>query len=61
MEIKRSWREQKIMLKHRFTHLSDADFEFEEGQRESMMDKLAAKLQKTRDELQMLFAELQTY
>ena len=61
MEITRSWREQKIMLKRRFSNLSDSDFEFEEGQRENMLDKLAIKLKKTRAELKLLFAELQTY
>lgn len=49
------------MLKRRFPILSDADFEFTEGERESMLDRLSAKLKKTRQELEMLFAELQTY
>lgn len=61
MEITRSWREQKIMLKFRFPFLSDQDFDYKEDQRETMLDKLAAKLNKTRDELTKLFAELQTY
>lgn len=61
MEINRSWREQKVMLKLRFSALSDSDFEFREGEREQMLKKLAAKLKKTRDELEILFAELQTY
>lgn len=61
MEITRSWREQKIMLKRRFTILNDEDFEFEEGQEEGMMDKLSAKLKKSREELALLFADLQTY
>ena len=41
--------------------LSDSDFEFEEGQKDNMFDKLAKKLEKTRSELEVLFAELQTY
>lgn len=61
MEITRSWREQKVMLKRRFPILDDADFEFKEGEKESMLDQLASKLKKTRDELTSLFAELQTY
>ncbi len=61
MEITRSWREQKVMLKRRFDVLDDSNFEFEEGQKESMLDKLAKKLHKTRSELALLFAELQTY
>ena len=61
MEITRSWREQKVILKHRFSVLTDADFEFVEGQEESMMEKLASKLKKTRAELTRIFNELQTY
>ncbi|WP_452611152.1 hypothetical protein [Roseivirga echinicomitans] len=61
MVITRSWREQRVMLKNRFSVLSDADFEFEHGQKETMLDKLSVKLKKTRAELELLFAELQTY
>ncbi|MEB2781489.1 hypothetical protein U3A58_13900 [Algoriphagus sp. C2-6-M1] len=61
MEITRSWREQKVMLKQRFPNLNDADFQFNQGQRESMLERLSKKLKKTKEELQTLFAELQTY
>ncbi|NVJ46093.1 MAG: general stress protein CsbD [Cytophagia bacterium] len=61
MEITRSWREQKIMLKRRFPVLSDEDFEFKEGEKESMLNNLSRKLKKTREQLELLFAELQTY
>lgn len=61
MNILRSWREQKIMLKRRFPFLDDEDFAFEEGHKESMMHKLAAKMNKSRDELENIFAELQLY
>lgn len=61
MEITRSWREQKVMLKLRFPILKDADFQFNQGQRESMLDRLSQKLKKTKEELMTLFAELQTY
>lgn len=61
MEITRSWREQKVMLKYRFSNLNDGDFEFIEGQKEGMLDKLSLKLKKTREELKLLLAELQTY
>ena len=61
MEIIRSWREQKVMLKRRFRILSDADFEFDEGQRERMLVNLAIKLNITRKELSLILAELQTY
>ncbi len=61
MEITRSWREQKVMLKQRFSNLCDMDFEFKEGKREGMLEKLSLKLNKSRKELELLFAELQTY
>lgn len=59
--IVRSWREQKVMLKGRFPELCDADFEFQDGDKESMLANLAAKLNKTQEELKALFAELQLY
>lgn len=61
MNITRSWREQKVMLKRRFSNLLDIDFEYQEGDRERMMERLSLKLKKSRDELDSLFAELQTY
>lgn len=61
MNIVRSWREQKIMLKWRYPMLSEVDLTFEEGEREKMLSKLAAKLNKTRLELEALFAEMQLY
>ena len=61
MQIIRSWREQKAMLKMRYPSLCDKDFDFEDGDREGMLDKLSAKLEKTRSELCLIFAELQTY
>lgn len=60
MEV-RSWREIKVMLKWKFGALSDKDFEFDEAHRESMLDQLAKKLNKSRTELESLFAELQKY
>ncbi|HEY5690620.1 MAG TPA: CsbD family protein [Cyclobacteriaceae bacterium] len=59
MNIFRSWREQKILLKRRFPMLSDNDFLFEEGNRDSMIGKLQEKLGKTKEELEMIFAEIQ--
>jgi hypothetical protein len=61
MNIIRSWREQKVLLKWKFPFLSDDDFYFEEGKRETMMETLAVRLDKTRSELEILFAELQQY
>ncbi len=59
MNILRSWREQKILLKRRFPLLSDADFAFEEGNRESMLEKLQVKLGMNKDQLEMIFREIQ--
>jgi len=61
MNIVRSWREQKVMLKRRFPVLCDEDFAFEKDGRETMLAKLEAKLNKSRIELESLFAELQLY
>ncbi len=61
MNIVRSWREQKVMLKRRFPILSDEDFAFEKDDRENMLTRLEAKLNKSRLELESLFAELQLY
>jgi len=49
------------MLKRRFPDLCDEDFEFNGGDKESMLDNLSEKLKKTREQLELLFAELQTY
>jgi hypothetical protein len=59
MNILRSWREQKILLKRRFPILSDEDLVFEEGKRDSMLRRLEAKLGKNPQELELIFAELQ--
>lgn len=59
MNILRSWREQKILLKRRFPILSDEDFVYDESQKESMLKKLEDKLGITKPELEMIFAEIQ--
>jgi hypothetical protein len=59
MNINRSWREQRILLKRKFPVLSDDDLKFEEDNKESMFRKLEMKLDKTRRELELIFAELQ--
>ncbi len=60
MNILRSWREQKILLKRLFPILSDEDFVFEEGNKESMFKKLQEKLGKSKHELEMILAEIQS-
>lgn len=61
MDIIRSWREQKIMLKRMFPVLRDEDFVYEEGNKESMFQRLEIKLGKTRAELDSLLRQLQLY
>jgi hypothetical protein len=61
MNIIRSWREQKVMLKWRFPILSDIDFIFENGEKETMLRRLSEKLNLTKSELDSLLAELQLY
>lgn len=55
----RSWREIKVMLKWRFSALSDQDFNYDETRREEMLDQIALKLNRSRPDLDKLFAELQ--
>ena len=57
--ILRSWRELKVLMKRRYPNLTDEDFHFEEGNKETMLKRLQEKLNKTADELEKLFAELQ--
>jgi len=60
MNILRSWREQKILLKRIFPNLSDEDLILEDGNKESMLKKLEVKLGKSKPELEMIFAEIQS-
>lgn len=57
--ILRSWRELKILMKRRYPFLQDEDFHFEDGNKETMLKKLCEKLNKTKDEMDSLLAELQ--
>ncbi|WP_073125052.1 hypothetical protein [Reichenbachiella agariperforans] len=61
MNIIRSWREIKIMLKWKFSTLNDADFEYEEGYKDNMLDRLAQKLNTSRTELEGMITELQNH
>jgi hypothetical protein len=49
------------MLKWRYSALTDEDFNFDEDHRETMLDQLAIKLNKTRENLESLLLELQKY
>ena len=59
MKIIRSWREQKILLKRMFESLQDEDFVFEDGKREFMIERLCAKLGKSKSELELIFENIQ--
>jgi hypothetical protein len=59
MDIIRSWREQKVLLKRRFPILSDEDFLFDDGKKENMFKKLAEKLGISKPELELIFEEIQ--
>ena len=42
-----------------FANLSDEDFQFEEGKRDEMIERLRIKLGKSKTELERIFAEIQ--
>jgi hypothetical protein len=53
----RYWGKQKSKLKSMFTDLTEDDFAYEYGQKETMMQKLQLKIGKTRSELNELITE----
>ena len=55
---KRNWTEQKPKLKEKFSTLTDADLQYENGKKDEMMDKIQIKLGKTKDELAAIIAAL---
>lgn len=52
------WDAQKIKLKEKFTHLTDADLSFEEGKKDEMLQRVQTKIGKTKEELHTLIASL---
>lgn len=52
------WENQKTKLKAKFTHLTDADLNFESGKKDEMLQKVQTKLGKTKDELSSILASL---
>ncbi len=56
--IKGNWTEQKAKLKEKFSTLTDADLQYENGKKDEMMDKIQIKLGKTKDELAAIIAAL---
>ncbi len=57
----RSWREIRVMMKWKFAVLNDSDFAFNEDNKEKVLDNLAAKIKKTRTELEVILEELQKH
>ena len=53
-----NWSEQKGKLKTKFSILTDADLNFEEGKREEMLDRVQIKLGKNKEELAAIIASL---
>jgi hypothetical protein len=51
------WRKQKAKLKSMFPELTDDDFKYEYGMKESMLTNLQLKLGKSRSELNELITE----
>jgi hypothetical protein len=49
---KSTWEAQKAELKARFRKLTEVDFDFDESQKNEMLNKLALKLGMTASELQ---------
>jgi hypothetical protein len=59
MNLLRSWREQKILLKRMFSNLTDEDFVYKDGEKEVMLERLRDKLGKSKTELELIFDEIQ--
>jgi uncharacterized protein YjbJ (UPF0337 family) len=53
-----SWTYKKGKLKKKFAVLMDHDFNFIEGQKEDLLEKIQLKLGLTREELNKILAEL---
>lgn len=55
---KGNWNEQKGKLKAKFSTLTDADLQYEEGKKDAMLEKVQVKLGKTKEELATIIAAL---
>jgi hypothetical protein len=53
-----TWRFQKAKLKLKFSHLDDDDFNYDYGMKDVMMNKLSAKLGRSREDLAILLVTL---
>jgi len=52
----KTWEEIKVKLRNKFLDLVEEDFKFEKGKRNDMLDRIAAKAGKTREELVIIMA-----
>jgi hypothetical protein len=52
----KTWEEVKEKLRKKFLALIDEDFKFEEGKKNEMLDRVALKAGKTRQELNKIIA-----
>ena len=53
-----TWKEQKAKLKAKFTILTDAELNYENGKRDEMFSRIQVKLGKTKEELAAIIAGL---
>lgn len=53
-----TWKEKKAKLKAKFTILTDADLNYEDGKKDEMLNKVQVKLGKTKEELAKIIAAL---
>ena len=57
-ELDGNWKEIKGKLKLKFAKLKNSDLLFADGKKDEMLDRLQAKLGKTKEEIQKIISEL---
>lgn len=58
LHLHASWNEVKDKLKENDYRITDEDLEFPEGKEEILLDKLAKKLNRTKDEVRVLIESI---
>lgn len=58
LKLESPWSEVKERLKEHSIELTDEDLQYDEGNAEPMLEKLAAKLDKSPDDIRMLIESL---
>lgn len=53
-----TWGDKKTKLKNKFSQLTDADLQFEEGKENELTARLKTKLNKSEEEVQKLITEI---